>query len=83
MSEYVPSMVLLGGLYLEHRKEKLGKRFDTDEAWQEFMQFIKNKQADAWDEAANTMRLYVRRNGLTEAYQLDTEDNPYRKQEEA
>lgn len=49
MSGYVPSMVLLGGLYLEHQKEKLGKQFDADEAWQEFMQFVKNKQANAWD----------------------------------
>ena len=77
MSGYVPSMVLLGGLYLEHRKEKLDKQFDTDEAWQEFMQFIKNKQADAWEEGANAL----------EHHQMHVSGgwptNPYRKQEEA
>ena len=79
MSGYVPSMVLLGGLYLEHRKEKLGKRFDADEAWAEFMQFIKNKQADAWAEGWS----HGLGTGRDEFDALSIDDNPYRKQEEA
>ena len=82
MSGYVPSMVLLGGLYLEHQKEKLGKRFDADEAWAEFMQFVKNKQADAWDEGYEAAYRMAKGYGHVDHW-MDAPDNPCRKQEEA
>jgi len=75
MSKYTPSTDMVRVAYRYPQ--------ETPSKDAEFDRWLNQVKADAWDEAANTMRLYVRRNGLTEAYQLDTEDNPYRKQEEA
>ena len=77
MSGYVPSLVLLGGLYLEHRKEKLGKQFDAGEAWAEFIQFINDKQANAWDEGNITGQSIAMRRMSGEP-QAPSPHNPYR-----